>query len=57
LLEKKAKKLYDIAIFYEKQKKIPAAKMYYKEVYRDFPHTSYATLAEDRYESLEIGSE
>lgn len=53
LREKKAKDVYDTAIFYEKQKKWPAARMYYSQVTSEYQDTSYAELAKKRLESVE----
>jgi outer membrane protein assembly factor BamD len=52
LKEKEAKKNFDIAKFYEKQKKYKAAKIYYELVLKKFPDTDYAQQAEVRLKEL-----
>lgn len=52
LREKEAKKNYTIAQFYEKQKKIESAIVYYEVVITTYPHTRYAQPAKERLEKL-----
>jgi outer membrane protein assembly factor BamD len=53
LRDKEAKKNFDIALFYEKQQKYEAAKLYYKLVSEKFPETVYAKQAKNKIEELE----
>jgi len=53
LNNKKAEKLYIIARFYEKQKKIFAAKKYFEELIFTYPETDWAKKAEKRLKFLE----
>ncbi|MCK4809318.1 MAG: outer membrane protein assembly factor BamD [Candidatus Omnitrophica bacterium] len=47
LKEKEAKKNFDIACFYERQKKIRSAVIYYEIIVNDFGDTSYAKKAKE----------
>jgi len=53
LREKKAKHIFDIAAFYEKQKQLASAAVYYKDVVDKYPDTSLATEALSKYTELE----
>ena len=50
--EREAKKNFDIAQFYEKQRKFKSAKMYYKTVIKNYPESPYAQKAKNRIENL-----
>ncbi len=50
LKEKRAQSLYEIAQFYEKQKKWMSAKIYYDEIIDNYPTTSWAAKAMDKLE-------
>ena len=50
LKEKKSQSLYEIAQFYEKQKKWISAKIYYDEIIDNYPTTSWAAKAMDKLE-------
>jgi outer membrane protein assembly factor BamD len=53
LKEKEAKKNFDIAKFYEKQKSFDSAKIYYRYVFENYPESSLAAQALERYRILE----
>ena len=53
LSNKKAEKLYSIAHFYQKQKKIFAAKKYFQELLFTYPQTDWAKKADKRLNVLE----
>ncbi len=53
LKNKKAEKLYNIALFYKKQKKTFAAKKYFKELVFTYPQTDWAKKADKRLKFLE----
>ncbi|OGN64902.1 MAG: hypothetical protein A2888_03045 [Chlamydiae bacterium RIFCSPLOWO2_01_FULL_28_7] len=48
-----AKGLLDTANFYENSKKIPACKMYYTKVIKNFPNTKSANAAKEKLNKLE----
>jgi outer membrane assembly lipoprotein YfiO len=52
LTNKKAEKLYRIANFYEKQKKIFAARKYYEQLVDTYPKSDWAKLANKRLQIL-----
>lgn len=52
LKEEEAKKNFDIARFYEKQKKIKSAVLYYRIVVENFSDTTYAEKAKEALERL-----
>lgn len=52
LRAKKATALYDTAVFYEKQKKYPSAKVYYQEILTKFPETPVAAEARKRIDRI-----
>jgi len=54
LKEKKAQSIFKSAEFYEKVKKYQSAVVYYKEIIKDYPDTSYAPLAKIRIEYINI---
>lgn len=53
LAGKEAESNFQIAKFYEKQKKLESAKIYYKYVFENFPDTSWSTEAFECYQALE----
>ena len=53
LKEKRAKSVFDIAIFYERQRHYASAAVYYKEVVDKYPNTSVAPLALSKYTEVE----
>ncbi|MCU0652600.1 MAG: outer membrane protein assembly factor BamD [Candidatus Omnitrophica bacterium] len=53
LRNKEAQSTYDIAVFYEKQKAIGAAKIYYNEVIDKYSDTQWAKKAAEKLENLE----
>lgn len=53
LIDKKAEKLYAIAHFYEKQKKIPVAKKYFEEVVFTYGQSDWAKKANQRLKILD----
>ncbi len=50
--EKQAKKYFEVAQFYKKQKKKESAVIYYKLVIEKFPHTGYAERAKKELQKL-----
>ncbi len=56
LEERKAKKSFEIAKFYESRGERQSAKVYYNEVIEKFPESSFATSAKERLEELGKGS-
>lgn len=48
LKEEKAKKIYEIARFYEKQKEKKAALIYYQKLVNQLPETRYGQLAREK---------
>ncbi len=54
LKEKKAESLFKSAEFYEKQKKYKSARLYYGEILKRYPNTSYAPLAKIGKEYLDL---
>ncbi len=54
LEQKKAESVFKSAEFYEKQKKYKSARIYYREILRKYPRTSYALLAKIRLEYADI---
>ena len=57
LREKEAKKNFDIAEFYERQKKINAAVLYYNVVIENYPDTTYAESARKKVGELKTEDE
>ncbi len=55
LRESKAKVNFDIAAFYDKQKKYESAKVYYQEVIKKYPETAVAAKAKTRVEEIIAG--
>jgi len=53
LREKEAQSCFDIARFYEEQKKDPAAKIYYGEVVTNYPDSPWAAKALERLRVME----
>ncbi len=51
--DKFAKGLYDIAAFYEKNKKSTAAILYYNKIINNYPDSKYAKYAQNRLQYLE----
>ena len=51
--EKLAKELYEISTFYEKTKKPAAAIIYYSNIIKKYPETSYAKKSTERLEKLQ----
>ncbi|MBU0650460.1 outer membrane protein assembly factor BamD [bacterium] len=57
LVEQNAKKMFDIASFYEKQKKYKAAVFYYEDLYKKYPDTEYGAKAHlkiDKFKDLAV---
>jgi len=52
LREREAKKNFDIAAFYERQRQYKSAEVYYTIVARDYPESSWAIAAQTRLEAL-----
>lgn len=52
LEEKKSKRIYDIAQFYEKNQEINAAKIYYKQVIEQFPDSIWADASESNLNKI-----
>jgi outer membrane protein assembly factor BamD (BamD/ComL family) len=52
LKEKKAQSLFKIAKFYERQKLYKSAVIYYEEIVKKYPKTSWAPKALERIEEL-----
>ena len=50
--EEKAQRSFDVASFYESQKKWKSAKTYYEELIRNYPETPSAVIARKRVEDL-----
>ena len=48
----KAERSFDVAAFYEKQKKWASAKVYYEELIREYPETSSAATAKKRLDDV-----
>ncbi|MCX5704852.1 MAG: outer membrane protein assembly factor BamD [Candidatus Omnitrophica bacterium] len=53
LKEKEAASSYNIAVFYEKQKAYPAARIYYNAVIEKYPESPWAKKAQDKLPLLE----
>jgi len=53
LMENLAEEQFKIAAFYEKQKYLTSAELYYQDVIENFPATSWARIAQDKIEKLE----
>jgi outer membrane assembly lipoprotein YfiO len=53
LKEKEAASSYSIAVFYEKQKAYPAARIYYNAVIEKYPESPWAKKAQDKLPLLE----
>ena len=53
LVHKKAEKLYSIAQFYQKQRKVSAAKKYYEELIFTYPKTDWAEKANIQLKTIE----
>lgn len=53
LRNKEAESEFNIAKFYEKQRKIDSAKIYYKHIISEYPESPSANLAMERLKSLE----
>lgn len=53
LEERKAKNAFDIAMFYEKKKRFSSAIIYYSEVVKNFPNSSWAPKALEKIKMLE----
>jgi outer membrane protein assembly factor BamD len=53
LRNREAKKVFDIAEFYEKQNKYESAAIYYRKVMEDFPDSDYYDIALERLKSLD----
>ncbi|PIQ89905.1 MAG: hypothetical protein COV72_00650 [Candidatus Omnitrophica bacterium CG11_big_fil_rev_8_21_14_0_20_42_13] len=51
---REAESNFNIAKFYEKQKKLKSAGIYYEYVFSNFPNTEWATKAFERYQILEM---
>jgi len=52
LRDKKARDIYDIAVFYENRKKYKSAKIYYEDVAENFPRSAMAEAARERLELI-----
>ncbi|MBD3245392.1 MAG: outer membrane protein assembly factor BamD [Candidatus Omnitrophica bacterium] len=57
LRNQEAKKAFDIAVFYEKQHKTEAARLYYARVTEQFPESPYAERAQRKLQQLNGQSE
>jgi len=53
LREKKAKDVYDIAVFYQEREKYKSAELYYDDVVTKFSETSFAKLALEKMKEIE----
>ncbi len=53
LNEKDAEASFETARFYEKQKAYPAAKIYYNDVIKQYPHSTWAAQAMGRLQQIE----
>jgi outer membrane protein assembly factor BamD (BamD/ComL family) len=53
LREKEAESIYNIAIFYEKQKAYGAAKVYYQDIVDNYPRSPRAAKALERLQVME----
>ncbi len=53
LQERKAKSLFEIAKFYEKQKLYKSAMIYYEDIVKNYPHTSWAVKAAEKIGTLD----
>jgi outer membrane protein assembly factor BamD len=53
LVNKEAESAYNVAVFYERQKKIEAAKVYYRWLLNDYPQTRWADKAREKLRELD----
>ncbi|MEE9500022.1 MAG: hypothetical protein V3V42_01875, partial [Candidatus Omnitrophota bacterium] len=50
--DKKAQSLFNVAKFYEKQKRYKSARIYYEEVLKKYSWSSFARLARERLKDI-----